>query len=109
MKKRLTALFVAISVMFGLTGCGGGSDSCEVALITDIGTVEDGGYNEECYKGIKRLCDEKGLTYKYYIPDGYDTVNYMAQINAAVEAGVIYVIHVLPVPHREGSDVTVVY
>lgn len=86
MKRKLTALLLLASMLVSLAGCGKGG-SYEVALITDIGTVEDGGFNEECYKGIKRLCDEKGLTYNYYIPDGYETANYIEQVNNAVDNG----------------------
>lgn len=87
MKHNLTAILMAVVMVLSISGCGGKKESCEVALITDIGTVEDGGVNEECYKGIKRLCEEKGLSYRYFIPNGYDTADYSEQIKIAIDNG----------------------
>ena len=50
MKIKLIPLLLLISACLSLAGCKS-KDSCEVAFITDGGTVEDARYNESCYAG----------------------------------------------------------
>ncbi len=81
---------LAVFTMLAFVGCkkaAVGGAKTEVAFITDIGTVEDGGCNEQCYNGLKRYCEENGMTYGYYSPDGYDTQVYMEHIKTAVDNG----------------------
>jgi len=40
----------------------------EVALVTDVGHLKDGSFNEGTWNGVKLFAASKGLTYKYYQP-----------------------------------------
>ena len=69
MKIKLIPLLFIITVCLSLAGCKT-KESIEVAFITDGGTVEDAQYNENCYAGLVKFCDEKGTKYKAYVPEG---------------------------------------
>lgn len=72
MKKILSAfLAVAIvaSCLFAFAGCSKDKNTAfDVVLITDGGTVTDGGYNQSAWNGITSYCDENDLNCKYYQP-----------------------------------------
>ena len=86
MKIKLIPLLLLISACLSLAGCKS-KDSCEVAFITDGGTVEDARYNESCYAGLVKFCDEKNVTYKAFVPEVNVVEGYLAQIELAVNEG----------------------
>ena len=49
MKKKLCLIITIVIIMSVLSGCG---EKAEIALITDIGTVEDGSFNQGVWDGI---------------------------------------------------------
>ncbi len=99
MKKKLLALMMA-TLMFALTACGGGStsdngdgestpagDTYELALITDVGTIDDKSFNQGSWEGLAQYANEKNITHKYYQPAEKTTDAYLASIELAVAAG----------------------
>lgn len=68
-----------------LLGCG--SNKAEIALITDVGTVDDGSYNQGCWEGIVKYGDENGINYKYYQPKEALCKSYLETIKDAVRYG----------------------
>jgi len=86
-KRKLLSLVISLLLLSTLCACKGKNSADEVAFITDGGTVEDSKYNEVCYKGVKKYCEEKGVEYKAYIPDNGNLTSYMAQIDKAVSDG----------------------
>lgn len=92
MKLRLVPLIILILSIMTLSGCRGQKANCEVAFITDGGTVEDAAYNEGCYTGLKRFCDEQGLKYKAYVPEYDVKEGYLLQIEQAAKDGAKVVI-----------------
>lgn len=92
MTKKIGVFIVLIMSLSVLCGCKKGGSGPEVAFITDGGTVEDGKYNEVCYRGVKQYCNEKGILSKVYIPDEETTDSYLTQIKDAVASGAKVVI-----------------
>ena len=66
MKKSFLMLVVALSSV-GLVGCKGGSEA-EIAVVTDVGQLRDGGFNQGTYEGAKGYAEANGKTYQYYAP-----------------------------------------
>src|SRR5688572_26845007 len=94
--------FALLLVVLALAGCGGSddeestpattapaADQLRVGLITDLGQLDDNGFNELAFKGLKRAEKELGIKGRVvesasaadYIPnmstlarDGYDLV-----------------------------------
>ena len=59
----------------------------ELALITDIGTIDDKSFTQGSWEGLKKYAAEKGITYKYYKPAGKDTDSKIDSIYLAISSG----------------------
>ena len=87
MKKYLVLLLLFLG-LFVLAGCK--KDTYTIALITDLGNIDDQSFNQGAWEGIKAYVDgvkEDKPTYKYYQPaEGTDDA-YLASIDLAVQNG----------------------
>ena len=75
MKKKVllvTLLVVAIvASCLAFTACDKDKDkgkTYEIAVVTDVGQLMDGGFNQGTYEGAKAYAEAHGKTYKYYQP-----------------------------------------
>ena len=46
----------------------GGSEGYELALVTDLGTIDDKSFNQGAWEGLKKYAEENSISYKYYQP-----------------------------------------
>lgn len=101
MKKRILAVLMAAAMTAGLTACGGGGGNTEtsaqapvadggsdqsssgssdggfeLALVTDLGTIDDKSFNQGAWEGMTKYAEENGISYKYYHP--FCKVNFKA-------------------------------
>ena len=67
--------------------CGDTKKGYELALITDVGTIDDRSFNQGSWEGLKKYADEKNITHKYYQPTEKTTDAYIDSIDLAVAAG----------------------
>ena len=81
MKKRILALLMCATMMFGLVACGGGgsnsdagndgagndgaADTFKVGLVTDVGGVNDGSFNQSAWEGLQKAEADLGIEVKY--------------------------------------------
>lgn len=63
------------------------SSGYELALVTDLGTIDDKSFNQGAWEGLKKYAEEKGISYKYYQPQEGTTDSYLETIGLAVEGG----------------------
>jgi len=103
--KKVLSLALALALVLGLCACGGSSKSgskeipdemtskdgkYQIALVTDVGQLKDGSFNEGTWNGVKGYASENGKSYKYYQPangsEATDDDRYNAMA-AACEAG----------------------
>jgi len=70
----------------------GGSDGYEIALVTDLGTIDDKSFNQGAWEGVVAYGDEFGIAYKYYQPTEKTTASYVETIGLAVEGGASIVV-----------------
>lgn len=56
-----------------------------VAMVTDVGNIDDGSFNEGSYNGIKAFCDAYGVKYHYFRPSEDSTEARLDSITSAVE------------------------
>ena len=68
-------------------GEGSNERTYELALITDVGTIDDKSFNQGSWEGLKEYAEDNDITYKYYAPAEKDTQQYINSITLAVEAG----------------------
>ena len=59
----------------------------ELALVTDLGTIDDKSFNQGAWEGMSRYAQENNISYKYYQPQEGTTDSYLETIGLAVEGG----------------------
>ena len=59
----------------------------ELALITDLGTIDDKSFNQGSWEGLKKYAEEKGISHKYYKPTEKSDDAYLSAIGLAVKGG----------------------
>ncbi len=100
--KQIGAALLAALMVVTAAGCSAGgntaestqaqgsSDSsagAEIAMIADGGTIDDKGFNQGTYEGVKQYGEEKGISYKYYKPVEKTTDAYLSAMELAIEGG----------------------
>lgn len=63
------------------------ADGYELALVTDIGTIDDKSFNQGAWEGVVQYAQENQKTYKYYQPAEKTTDSYAETIELAIEGG----------------------
>jgi basic membrane protein A len=86
MKKLLTVL-LAVALVFSFAGCKSSSKGYELALVTDIGTIDDQSFNQGAWEGLKAYAEDNKISYKYYQPTEKSTAAYLDAITLAVDGG----------------------
>ncbi len=85
---RILSTLSLLLTMFVLTACGASSSkSYELALITDVGTIDDKSFNQSAWEGMKAYAEEHDITYKYYQPTEKATSAFETAFDLAVEGG----------------------
>lgn len=96
MKKFMSAVLVLALTVTVFTGCGkkdtgNASDNkgsgYELALITDVGTIDDKSFNQGSWEGLLQYAEENDKTYKYYQPAEASTASYLETISLAIRGG----------------------
>ena len=59
----------------------------ELALITDVGTIDDKSFNQGAWEGVEAYAKDNNITYKYYQPAEQSDTAYINSIALAVKAG----------------------
>ncbi|MBR5486295.1 MAG: BMP family ABC transporter substrate-binding protein [Oscillospiraceae bacterium] len=102
--KKLLAMLMAAAMTLSLVACGGSAGGAEdtapqegtaasedgtyeLALITDVGTIDDKSFNQGSWEGLKKFAEEAGISHKYYKPVEKSTDSYLASIELAVKGG----------------------
>ncbi len=86
MKKLLsTGLVLLAGLGLLLTSCG--AETYEIALITDIGDIDDQSFNQGSWEGVVEFAEENNKTHKYYRPSAVDNTQYVNTIDLAVQGG----------------------
>lgn len=63
------------------------ANTFELALITDVGTIDDKSFNQGSWEGVEAYAKENNITYKYYQPAEQSDTAYIDSIALAVKAG----------------------
>jgi len=111
--KKVLCLLAACLLVFTLAACGDtdvvdpGGDVFELALITDIGTIDDKSFNQGSWEGLEKYAKENGITHKYYRPAEQSDGAYLTAIDLAVEGGAKVIVtpgFLFEVPIYEAQD-----
>ena len=99
--KKLLSVLLCMSMLFTLVACGSSStsapsaetqaaeatESFELALVTDLGTIDDKSFNQGAWEGLTNYAQQNGKTFKYYQPQEAGTNAYLETIELAIEGG----------------------
>lgn len=83
MKKLLAlALILVLALPFAAL-----AEDYDIAMITDIGTIDDKSFNQGTWEGIVEYAQANNKTYHYYQPTSQSTEIYLDMIEQAVNDG----------------------
>jgi basic membrane protein A len=95
--KKIVALLLAVVLTASLAACttdpnaAGGANAdtgtYELALITDVGTIDDKSFNQGAWEGLVAYAEENGISHQYYKPAEQSDDAYLTSIDLAVEGG----------------------
>ena len=86
MKKGLALLLVLVLTL-GVCSLALAEDTKELALITDLGSINDKSFNQGSWEGLVAYAQANGVSYEYYQPQGQGDDIYVDAIDLAVENG----------------------
>ena len=100
--KKILAIILLVAMAFSMVACSGGTttpdtdtttapavddNTAELAMITDIGTIDDKSFNQGTWEGLKKYAEENSISHKYYKPTEKTTDAYLSAIDLAVKGG----------------------
>ena len=98
--KKLLSSVLALMMILSLVACGQKSantdvavdaqstkETFELALVTDLGTIDDKSFNQGAWEGLTKYANEHGISHKYYQPQEAGTNAYFETIELAIEGG----------------------
>jgi len=84
----ITLILAMILSLAALAGCNASKSSgYEIALITDLGSIDDKSFNQGSWEGVKKYAEEKKITYQYYKPAEGTNAAYIEAIELAIKGG----------------------
>ncbi|MBI9008891.1 MAG: BMP family ABC transporter substrate-binding protein [Tenericutes bacterium] len=103
MKRFLSLLLVGFLAFFGFVACTEETTTTaaattaaattaealtyEIALVTDVGNIDDKSFNEGTWNGVVQYATENDITYAYYRPTEDSDAARIESIDAAIAAG----------------------
>lgn len=86
--KKLGLSLLSLLVMFMVvTMASCQRDTYEIALITDVGTIDDKSFNQGAWEGVERYAKENDISHEYYQPAAKTTPAYVEAIELAIDNG----------------------
>jgi basic membrane protein A len=88
MKKLLTSVLTTALLIGGLTTLSGcGEKTVELALVTDVGDIDDESFNQSSWEALKDYAEANNKSYDYYRPTEDSTDARVKAIKQAITKG----------------------
>lgn len=87
MMKKLLSLLLAGVMVFGGATAVRADEGYELALITDVGTIDDKSFNQGSWEGLEAYAKDNDITCKYYKPAEKSDAACLTSIDLAVKGG----------------------
>ena len=84
--KKLLALTLVLMLAMPFAGLAA-EGTYELAMVTDLGTIDDKSFNQGTWEGIKEYAEKNNKTFHYYQPTAQSTEIYLDMIEQAVKGG----------------------
>lgn len=104
--KKIVSLILAATMALSMVACGGNdsatestseaqtsqstddsSTGAEIALVTDVGTIDDKSFNQGSWEGVVQFAEESGISHKYYQPAEKSNEAIITAIELAIKGG----------------------
>ena len=84
MKKILSMMLVLVAMLaiFAVP-----AHAAEIALVTDVGTIDDESFNQACWQGVEAYATANNISYQYYQPAADSDDERLGSIDQAVSDG----------------------
>ena len=84
MKKILSMMLVLVAMLaiFAVP-----ANAAEIALVTDVGTIDDESFNQACWQGVEAYATANSISYQYYQPAADSDDERLGSIDQAVSDG----------------------
>lgn len=87
MKKKVLFIFLSVFTLFALVACEKGDKEIEIALVTDVGNIDDKSFNEGSWKGVVKYAEAHEKSYAYYRPSEDSKASRVETMETAIEKG----------------------
>ena len=87
--KKILAILLAVAMVMSLAAMAGAEEAVitKVALVTDVGTIDDESFNQACWQGVEAWCKRNNVEYTYYQPTEDSTDARVLSVAQAVNEG----------------------
>lgn len=86
-KNRLIVLvFLLFVTVVTMVSCDN-EEKVEIALVTDVGNIDDKSFNEGAWKGVVKYATENKVSYAYYRPSEDSTASRVETMETAIDKG----------------------
>lgn len=82
--KKILSLVLALVALLALSATAMAAD---IALVTDVGNIDDESFNQACWEGVIAFAEANGLSYQYYRPANDSTDDRLNSVDDAVSDG----------------------
>ncbi|MBR6524353.1 MAG: BMP family ABC transporter substrate-binding protein [Clostridia bacterium] len=91
-KLSLIALLTALVMVLGMVPMTAMAEGEKIALITDVGTIDDESFNQACWQGVEAYATANNIEYVYYQPTADSTDARLQAVDQAVAEGATVIV-----------------
>lgn len=83
--KKVIAILLMLALILSFAACA--PETYEIALVTDVGNIDDQSFNQGTWEGVKQFAEANGKTYNYYRPSEDSDEARVEAMKTAVKKG----------------------
>ena len=85
--KKVVSILLAMALVVSLCLTAVAEGTYEIALVTDVGNIDDHSFNQASWEGVKAYAEANSVTYNYYRPSEDSNEARVESMKAAIEKG----------------------
>lgn len=85
--KKVVSILLALTLVLSLCTFAVAEGTYEIALVTDVGNIDDHSFNQATWEGVKAFAEDNGVTYNYYRPSEDSDEARVESMKSAIDKG----------------------